>query len=69
MSYEDIVVSKDDGVGIIRLNRPKVLNALSKRLTREVDAAISDMESDAEVKAMIFTGTGDRAFSAGGGYP
>ena len=42
MSYEDIVVSKDDGVGIIRLNRPKVLNALSKRLTREVDAAISD---------------------------
>ncbi len=66
MSYEDIVVSKAEGVGVIRLNRPKVLNALSKRLTREVDAAIGDMESDAEVKAVIFTGTGDRAFSAGG---
>ncbi len=66
MSYEDIVVSKDEGVGIIRLNRPKVLNALSKRLTREVDAAISDMEADGEVKAVIFTGTGERAFSAGG---
>ena len=66
MSYQDIVVSKDEGVGIIRLNRPKVLNALSKRLTREVDAAISDMESDAEISAVIFTGTGERAFSAGG---
>ena len=66
MSYEDIVVSKAEGVGIIRLNRPRVLNALSKRLTREVDAAISDMESDAEIRAVIFTGTGERAFSAGG---
>ena len=66
MSYEDIVVSKAEGVGIIRLNRPKVLNALSKRLTRELDAAISDMESDAEIRAVIFTGTGERAFSAGG---
>ena len=65
MSYEDIVVSKDDGVGIIRLNRPKVLNALSRRMFREVDDAISDMETDADIKAVIFTGTGERAFSAG----
>lgn len=66
MSYEDIVASKDAGVGIIRLNRPKVLNALSRRLTREIDAAVSDMEADADIKAVIFTGTGERAFSAGG---
>ena len=65
MSYEDIDVSKDAGVGIIRLNRPKVLNALSKRLSREVDASISDMEADADIKVVIFTGTGERAFSAG----
>ena len=65
MSYEDIVVSKDDGVGIIRLNRPKVLNALSRRMFREVDDAIRDMETDADIKAVIFTGTGERAFSAG----
>ena len=65
MSYEDIVVSKDDGVGIIRLNRPKVLNALSRRMFREVDDAIRDMETDADIKAVIFTGTGARAFSAG----
>ena len=65
MSYEHIVVTKDDGVGVIRLNRPKVLNALSKKLVREVDAAISDMETDDDVKAIVFTGTGERAFSAG----
>lgn len=65
MSYEDIVVSKDDGIGIIRLNRPKVLNALSRRMFREIDEAVSDMEADADVKAVIFTGTGERAFSAG----
>lgn len=65
MSYEDIIVSKDDGVGIIRLNRPKVLNALSRRMFREVDAAISDMEADADIRAVVFTGTGERAFSAG----
>lgn len=65
MSYQDIVVTKDEGVGVIRLNRPKVLNALSKNLYREVDAAVSDMEADAAVRAVIFTGTGERAFSAG----
>ena len=65
MSYQDIVVTKDEGVGIIRLNRPKVLNALSKRLYREVDAAIGEMEADDGIKAVIFTGTGERAFSAG----
>lgn len=65
MRYEDIVVTKDEGVGVIRLNRPKVLNALSKKLVREVDAAISDMETDDDVKAIVFTGTGERAFSAG----
>ncbi len=65
MSYEDIVVSKDDGVGIIRLNRPKVLNALSRRMFWEIDSAISDMEADSGVNAVIFTGTGERAFTAG----
>lgn len=65
MSYENIVVEKDEGVGIIRLNRPEVLNALSSALYREVNEAVSDMEADDSVSAVIFTGTGDRAFSAG----
>lgn len=66
MSYQDIVVTRDEGVGIIRLNRPQVLNALSRNLSREVDEAISEFEEDPEIKAIIFTGTGEKAFSAGG---
>ena len=65
MSYEDIVVTREEGVGIIRLNRPKVLNALSKNLYREVDSVIGEFEADDEIEAIVFTGTGERAFSAG----
>ncbi len=65
MGYEYIVVDKQEGVGTIRLNRPEVLNALSRDLYREVNEAVLDMEADAGVKAVIFTGTGERAFSAG----
>ena len=65
MTYENIIVEADEGVGVITLNRPKVLNALSRDLYREVDEAVGQMEADPEVNAVIFTGSGDRAFSAG----
>ena len=65
MSYQNIIVERDEGVGIITLNRPEVLNALSRDLYREVNEAVGEFEADAEVKAVIFTGMGDRAFSAG----
>ena len=66
MGEQNIIVDKSEGVGTITLNRPKVLNALSRDLTRELDDAVSDMEADSDVKAIIFTGSGERAFSAGG---
>ncbi len=53
-------------MGIITLNRPERLNALSLALIGELDQALSDFENDNEVKAIIITGAGDRAFSAGG---
>lgn len=65
MSYANIIVEKDAGVGTITLDRPKSLNALSVGLYRELDAAIADMEADPEVMAIVFTGAGERAFSAG----
>ncbi|MCI0823076.1 MAG: enoyl-CoA hydratase/isomerase family protein, partial [Chloroflexi bacterium] len=57
VSYENIVVTRDEGVGTIRLNRPKVLNALSRSLYREVDTAIGELEADDEIKVLVFTGT------------
>jgi 2-(1,2-epoxy-1,2-dihydrophenyl)acetyl-CoA isomerase len=65
MSYETIKIDQVDRVSIITLNRPEVLNALSLQLTRELDAAITDIEGDESVGAIILTGAGERAFSAG----
>ena len=65
MTYENILFEQSDGVAIITLNRPKVLNALSMPLTLELDAAVSDCEANDDIKAIIITGAGEKAFSAG----
>ena len=65
MAYEFIIAEQLDGVGLITLNRPDKLNALSFDLVREVEDALAGFEEDDGVKAVIFTGAGDRAFSAG----
>jgi enoyl-CoA hydratase/carnithine racemase len=65
MAYENILFEQADGVAIITLNRPQVLNALSMPLTLELDAAIGRCEEDDDVKAIILTGAGEKAFSAG----
>ena len=65
MSYELIKTDQVDRTAIITLNRPEVLNALSLGLVRELDQAITQMEEDDGVGAIIITGSGERAFSAG----
>ena len=65
MTYQVIRTDRLDRVAIITLNRPEVLNAMSLQLIREVDAALTEMEQDDEVGAIVITGAGERAFSAG----
>ena len=65
MTYETLLLEKQAGVGILTLNRPEQLNALNRALFMELDAALTEYEHDDEVKAIIITGSGDRAFSAG----
>ena len=66
MSYENILVEQvEGGVGVVTLNRPAVLNALSYNLVRELDAALSDFEQDPDVRCVVLTGAGEKAFSAG----
>jgi enoyl-CoA hydratase/carnithine racemase len=65
MAYEFLLFEQADGVAVITLNRPKVLNALNMPLTLELDAAISRCEEDDDVKAIVITGAGEKAFSAG----
>jgi enoyl-CoA hydratase/carnithine racemase len=65
MAYDYILTERLDGAAIITLNRPEKLNALSFLLMSELDDALSDYEADDGIKAVILTGAGDRAFSAG----
>jgi 2-(1,2-epoxy-1,2-dihydrophenyl)acetyl-CoA isomerase len=65
MAYEFILTERVDGAAVITLNRPEKLNALSYPLVRELDDALTEYEADDDIKAVILTGAGDRAFSAG----
>ena len=65
VSYEHLLLDVQDRVGIIKLNRPEVLNAMNRKLFSEIDTAVSQLEDDDGVHAIIFTGAGERAFSAG----
>jgi len=66
LEYKTLLLERQEGVGIITLNRPEQLNALNVALTAELDLALSYFESEDEVKSIIITGAGDKAFSAGG---
>jgi len=56
---------KEGAVGIVTLNRPKALNALCGQLCTELEAAFKEFEKDTEVRAIILTGSGEKAFAAG----
>jgi enoyl-CoA hydratase/carnithine racemase len=65
MAYEFILTERFNGAAVITLNRPEKLNALSYPLVRELDEALTQYEADVDIKTVILTGAGDRAFSAG----
>lgn len=65
MSFQVLDIDRQDRVAVITLNRPEVLNALSLQLVGELDQALTEIEHDDAVGAVIITGAGDRAFSAG----
>lgn len=62
---QELVRERRGPVLILRLNRPDARNALTPGLLRAIGAAILEAESDAEVRAVVLTGSGDRAFCAG----
>jgi enoyl-CoA hydratase/carnithine racemase len=62
---EELVRERRGNVLVLRLNRPEARNALSPALLNRIGQAILDAESDPEVRAIVLTGTGDRAFCTG----
>jgi enoyl-CoA hydratase len=64
MTYENILVTVEEQVGIITLNRPEALNALNRQLTAELSEAVAVFDADPAIGAIVVTGS-DRAFAAG----
>jgi enoyl-CoA hydratase/carnithine racemase len=62
--YKTITVEKQDGVAILTLNRPEVMNAISDEMTAETAAAVAEIDKDDAVQVLIVTGAG-KAFQAG----
>jgi enoyl-CoA hydratase len=65
MEFENLLTRKSEGIGWITINRPDKLNALNIETMGELKAAFEEMGNDREVKAVILTGTGEKAFVAG----
>ena len=65
MAYENILYEKKDRIGTITFNRPKVLNALNRQTMEELRACLTAAKEDADVRVLILTGAGEKAFIAG----
>lgn len=63
--YETILTDLSDGIFTITLNRPDRMNAFTRQMMHEMMAAFDEADADDDVRAVIVTGTGDRAFCAG----
>ena len=65
MKFENILVSKKNGLATITINRPKKLNALNRKTIEELNEVFEVLEEDNNTRAIILTGSGEKAFVAG----
>jgi enoyl-CoA hydratase len=65
LKYRTILYKKEKGIGVVCINRPQALNALNSEVFSELYQVFTEIGSDNEVKVVIITGAGDKAFVAG----
>src|SRR5688500_12726264 len=65
MDYQTIVYEVRDQIAWVTMNRPESMNAISRQMARELVEACRQAEADSAVRVAVFTGAGERAFSAG----
>ncbi len=65
MAYENLLYERREQIGTITFNRPKVLNALNRKTMEELGEILASAYDDSEVRVLILTGAGDKAFVAG----
>lgn len=72
MAYENILFEVQDGVGVLTFNRPKALNALNSKTLEELNDVIERVVEDPDIRVLVLTGSGEKAFVAGAditGFP
>jgi enoyl-CoA hydratase len=65
MAYETILFEKDGDVAVVKINRPKAMNAINPDVISEINRVLDDIEKDPSVRVLVLTGEGDKAFVAG----
>jgi enoyl-CoA hydratase len=63
--YKTLIYEKKDNIGLLTINRPEKMNAISRELTSELKQLLDEIESDEELRVLVITGAGDKAFVAG----
>lgn len=65
MAYQHIIVTRAEAIATITFNRPEALNALNSELFHELVEALEEIQSNQEIRVLVLTGAGDKAFVAG----
>src|SRR3546814_16058902 len=68
MSFHQIRLDRHEGIALLALHRPDRMNAFTTEMRLEIVAALDECDADDAVRAVIFTGAGDRAYCAGAEY-
>lgn len=65
MSYENIILDVNEGIAVLTFNRPKAMNALNGALLAEFTQALDTINENEDIRVLVLTGSGDKAFIAG----
>lgn len=65
MSWNNVTLERQGPIALLTINRPQVLNALNEETLRELEAALDEIAADREIRVVIITGAGEKAFVAG----
>jgi len=63
--YKTLIYEKKENIGLLTINRPEKMNAISQELTAELSLLLDEIENDNELRVIVITGAGDKAFVAG----
>lgn len=63
--YKTLIYEKKENIGVLTINRPQRMNAISNELTSELKKFLDEIENDDELRVLVITGAGDKAFVAG----